>query len=64
MEKKEKKEKDGMQGEIKTGKTIDQLQMKLDLICQFSKLDRNFHESFFRQMKLSHSTLRKLKKQE
>jgi|688.fasta_scaffold229521_2 hypothetical protein len=37
METKEKKEKDGMQGEIKTGKTIDQMQMKLDLICQFSK---------------------------
>jgi hypothetical protein len=53
-----------MQGEIKTGKTIDQMQMKLDLICQFSKWNRNFHKSFFRAMELSHSTLRKLKKEE
>jgi hypothetical protein len=42
-----RKERDGMQEEIKTRKTRDKKQMKLDVICKLSKLNQNFQKSFF-----------------
>jgi hypothetical protein len=61
---KEKKERDGMLEEIKTGGTIGQMQIKLYVTYQFSKLNQNIFKNLFRQTKQRYSTLPVLGKQE